>query len=137
MNWPVQIIWILLGCSSAAALAEDHDVTGRTFGVGWNSSCKSWVGHRVGKDIDEGTMRVIEQSWVEGYLSAFNVFGWHEYEVTKGVDIGKLLGWIDVYCGDHPSAKLKQAVENPIWSFEYHEGAPLLPPSGGRGASSK
>jgi hypothetical protein len=75
-------------------------------GIG-NDSCGQWTQTRR----EVGYRWQAYMSWVQGFLTAYNVFTEGTHDVTRGVDSDGLAGWIDNYCQQHPLDNLAAAAQ--------------------------
>ena len=76
-------------------------------GVG-TISCEVWTKDRADKNNDRNFINV---AWVQGYLTAVNVFGDGPSHLAKGTDAEGIMTWIDNYCAQHPGHSLTVAAK--------------------------
>jgi hypothetical protein len=76
-------------------------------GVG-TISCEGWTKDRADKSTDRN---FINGAWVQGYLTAVNVFGDGPSHLAKGTDADGIMTWIDNYCARHPGDSLTVAAK--------------------------
>ena len=62
-------------------------------------SCEVWTKNRADKSNDRNFINV---AWIQGYLTAVNVFGDGPSHLAKGTDAEGIMTWIDNYCAQHP-----------------------------------
>ena len=53
----------------------------------------------------------INVAWIQGYLTAVNVFGDGPSHLAKGTDAEGIMTWIDNYCAQHPGHSLTVAAK--------------------------
>jgi hypothetical protein len=72
-----------------------------------NASCGAWI---LGRADTKGsfTLQSDRESWVMGYISAYNIFVGHS-DVAKGTDPKGLFGWIDNFCANNPLDTVESA----------------------------
>jgi hypothetical protein len=76
-------------------------------GVG-TISCEVWTKNRADKSNDRN---FINGAWIQGYLTAVNVFGDGPSHLAKGTDAEGIMTWIDNYCAQHPGDSLTVAAK--------------------------
>ena len=76
-------------------------------GVG-TLSCEVWSKDRADRSSEN---HFINGAWVQGYLTAVNVFGDGPSHVAKGIDDEGIMEWIDNYCTQHPTDSLTVATK--------------------------
>jgi hypothetical protein len=62
-------------------------------------SCGQWIEDRHNHLSLES---LVDQSWVVGYLSAYNEWGPGNGDVSSHTDTPGMVAWIDNYCAGHP-----------------------------------
>ena len=67
-----------------------------------------WTKDRADKSTDRN---FINGAWVQGYLTAVNVFGDGPSHLAKGTDADGIMTWIDNYCAQHPGDSLTVAAK--------------------------
>jgi hypothetical protein len=70
-----------------------------------SQACGKWLLDRAENKIPA----VAEESWVTGYVTAFNNYASETGNVSAGANITALSVWIDDYCKAHPLDSLFQA----------------------------
>ncbi len=91
-------------CWGDHANASDIKGSYMIYGSG-TASCGTWIESR--KMISNG----VGPQWLAGFLTAFNLYGYWEEDIGKGIDINGLAGWIDNYCKNNPLDNLARASE--------------------------
>ena len=76
-------------------------------GVG-TIACEVWTKDRADKGSDRN---FINGAWLQGYLTAVNVFGDGPSHLAKGTDAEAIMTWIDNYCAQHPGDSLTVAAK--------------------------
>ena len=76
-------------------------------GVG-TLSCEVWTKDRADRTSEN---HFINSAWVQGYLTAVNVFGDGPSHIAKGTDAEGIMAWIDNYCAQHPGDSLTVAAK--------------------------
>jgi hypothetical protein len=76
-------------------------------GVG-TVSCAVWTKDRVDRASDR---HFINGAWVQGYLTAVNLFSDGPSHIAKGIDDDGVMAWIDNYCAQHPVDSLTVAAK--------------------------
>jgi len=76
-------------------------------GVG-TLSCEVWTKDRTDRSSES---HFINGAWVQGYLTAVNVFGDGPSHIAKGTDADGIMAWIDSYCAQHPAESLTVAAK--------------------------
>ena len=117
---PLLVLVLLLTAAAsmdAPAKASNKQGSYNAWGAG-NISCGKWFQDRR---FDPGSAAftpnqqtvdlVTEKSWVVGFLSAFNRYGWTGIDVASETDFDGLYAWIDTYCTAHPNERLSVATE--------------------------
>jgi hypothetical protein len=82
-------------------------------GVG-TMPCEGWNKNRAEKGNDRN---FINGAWVQGYLTAANVFGNGPSHLAEGTDAEGIMTWINNYCAQHPGDSLTvaaKALENEL-----------------------
>jgi hypothetical protein len=70
-----------------------------------NNSCGEWL-------AGIPSSHLVMQSWVLGFVSAYNVYGPDSSgNLTAGTDSNGLFAWVDNYCQTHPLDSLAQAAD--------------------------
>jgi hypothetical protein len=76
-------------------------------GVG-TLSCEVWTKERADRSDER---HFINSAWVQGYLTAANVFGDGPSHLAQGIDADGIMAWIDRYCAQHPAEALTVAAK--------------------------
>jgi hypothetical protein len=76
-------------------------------GVG-TLSCEVWTKQRTDNSSEK---HFINSAWVQGYLTAANLFGDGPSHLAKGVDADGIVAWVDSYCAQHPGDALAVAAK--------------------------
>ena len=76
-------------------------------GVG-TLSCEVWTKERADRSDER---HFINSAWVQGYVTAVNVFGDGPSHLAKGTDADGIMAWIDGYCAQHPAESLTVAAK--------------------------
>lgn len=98
---------VLLATSSAPAHGRPRAAQFRVLGYG-AASCGTWL-----EDRREASFAgLAAESWVQGYLTAFNVYGPSPTrDITVNTDHAGAAAWIDNYCRTHPLADIREAAD--------------------------
>lgn len=99
------IIFILLTAVDAQAHPEQNG-NFTVLGIGVHS-CGAWVADRKAN----GWAAVVDEAWVVGFLSAYNLFGPTPDDITAGSDVNGVTGWMDNYCTQHPLDTISLATQ--------------------------
>ena len=92
------VVWFLVPVPASANSAT-------VIGLG-TGSCGQWTQDRKARSFEA----VSRESWVTGFLSAYNVAGLAKSgNITSGLDSEGLFSWIDNYCASHPLDQLVKA----------------------------
>jgi hypothetical protein len=75
-------------------------------GIG-NDSCGQWTQSR--REIGYRWQGYV--SWVQGFLTAINLFADETHDVTRGIDSDGLVSWIDNFCQQHPLENIAFAAQ--------------------------
>jgi hypothetical protein len=68
------------------------------------ASCGAWL------DTRDHVSRFDRESWVMGYITAYNRFALSaDEDVAKGVDAKGMFAWIDSFCANHPLEDVESA----------------------------
>ena len=73
------------------------------------ASCGEWTKVRAEKNSSSA---FVSGAWVQGYLTAFNLYGPASNDITKGTDAEGVMAWVDNYCVQHPLDDLSTAADN-------------------------
>lgn len=97
-------------------LAQAHsDAKGKYTVLGpGNSSCGTWTEDRKEHDL----LAIEDASWVQGFISGYNLFGPGSGNVTASTDSDGTMAWIDNYCVSHPLDSLDAATQNLIFELK-------------------
>ena len=99
------IVFLLLGAPNAQA-HPDQNGSFTVLGIGAHS-CGTWGADRKAN----GWAAVIDEAWVVGFLSAYNLLGPGPDDITAGSDINGATGWMDNYCAQHPLDTISVATQ--------------------------
>jgi len=100
-----------LGCAVIAfagpgmARASDNGKQFVIFGAGLDT-CGKWVAARSGPGHGDAQL-----TWIAGYLTGFNEWGWRGRDISGGEDGPAIAGWMDNYCRAHPLDNLREATD--------------------------
>ena len=108
----------LLFSAGSAWKAEAGEYT--VLGAG-ASSCGNWTKVTNEKGLDSPILH----NWLLGYITAYNRWGPYYSapglsNISKGTDVGGLLGWIDNYCKANPLKDLDDAAHALIFELLKH-----------------
>jgi hypothetical protein len=93
-NWACASVGLIL--SATACLS--YDAKGFvSFGVG-NRSCDQYV-----SDAQQPDRGFVYETWLSGYLSAFNTYNMGIPDILTGTDFDGAVSWIKHYCSEHPT----------------------------------
>ena len=86
-------------------------------------TCATWATYRTNAAANNvnAVPALVAESWVLGYLTAYNYFGPGDGHVGSGVDNRAVLAWVDTYCAQHPLDSLATAAHHLIDGL--HSGA--------------
>ena len=87
---------IALASSASACLGYDSDGF-VSFGVG-NKFCNQYLA-----DAEQPDRGFVYETWLSGYLTAFNAYNAGNSDVLTGTDFDGAVAWIKSYCRDHPT----------------------------------
>jgi hypothetical protein len=79
-------------------------------GVG-NLECGLWTQARQSGDVYAVWWKTLILGWVQGFLTANNLYGHGTFDVTKGTDADDVAGRVDDYCVQHPLNNIAGAAE--------------------------
>jgi hypothetical protein len=79
-------------------------------GVG-NLKCDLWTQVRRSGDVNAVWWKTLILGWVQGFLTAYNVYGPGAFDVTQGKDASSVAEWVDNYCVEHPLDNIARATE--------------------------
>lgn len=85
-------------------------------------SCGLWSEYRIQRNPLAGVM----ETWVQGYLSAFNALSavnGHGADLAAGTDDDGVFRWIDNYCATHPLDPLSSAAAELIAELDRRAAA--------------
>jgi hypothetical protein len=97
------------GCASialvsSATVCPAYDSDGFvSFGVG-NKRCGQYV-----VDARQAERGFVYETWLSGYLTAFNAYNPGGADVLTGTDFDGAVVWIKDYCREHPSVVVHAA----------------------------
>jgi hypothetical protein len=113
--------WARLGCTAAvlalgATAGWSFDSDGFvSFGVG-NKSCDQYVA-----DAKEPERGFVYETWLSGYLTAFNAYRPGSSDILAGTDLDEAVVWIKAYCRDHPALVVHMAAVKFIHFMQQKE----------------
>lgn len=79
-------------------------------GVG-NLECGLWTQARNSGDVYAVWWKTLILGWVQGFLTAQNLYGPAMFDLAKGTDAAEVAGWVDDYCVQHPLNNIAGAAE--------------------------
>ena len=100
--------------------AVDAQGTYTVLGAG-GDSCGRWLELRRSTDPANGLRSTIEVEWVEGYISAYNLYVWNFTDVGAGTDVDALKAWIDSYCQANPLERVHGAAQELIKTLRQRQ----------------
>ena len=86
---------VLLGTFESKAADENGNYTVIAYG---NQSCGRWVKAHAAESEESRH----QETWVTGYITAYNRVTHGISNLSKGTDSAGLISWIDNYCKDNP-----------------------------------
>jgi opacity protein-like surface antigen len=89
------IIVAVLVCLTGPASAADANGNYTLLGAG-TASCGSWTETRRTNGYFQ------HSGWVQGYLTAYNAMLPGVVDLTEGIDVAGIMGWMDNYCNKNP-----------------------------------
>jgi hypothetical protein len=91
-------------CALCVTSVGAADRSGKYMAVG--ESCGTFV-----RDFARpGPLRNQSESWVNGYITAYNLLSNDTYDIRGGTDIDSLMLWLDNHCRQHPLDSLSAAM---------------------------
>ncbi len=100
---------VLFSLSVCAASASDS--TGNYMSLSHGlSSCGTWTSEH---DVNS-TVAKAQNSWLMGYVTAFNRWAYNDTDITNGVDHDGLVAAVTLYCRTHPLDTVSVAAETLI-----------------------
>jgi hypothetical protein len=107
------------GLILSATLCWSYDSEGFvSFGVG-NRSCDRYV-----LDARHPDRGFVYETWLSGYLTAFNAYSPGVSDILMGKDFGSAVEWIKNYCQDHPTVVVHSAAVKLIQSMQKNGNDP-------------
>lgn len=82
-------------------------------GVG-NLECENWTQARRSGDVNAFWWKNLILGWVQGYVSAFNLYNPNIVAVRRNADIANMADWVDTYCLEHPTNDIADAAEGVV-----------------------
>jgi len=79
-------------------------------GVG-NLECENWTQARRSGDVFAVWWKTLILGWVQGYVSAFNLYNPNIVAIHRSADIAIMADWVDTYCQEHPANDIADAAE--------------------------
>ena len=74
------------------------------FGPG-GSSCGTWAANKA-KASQNPAPYFIEESWVLGFVAAFNNYSWKGANVASETNAKRMMAWVDKYCAANPTKSI-------------------------------
>ena len=71
------------------------------------ASCGTWSGDRQRNQ----SLSQLNQAWVLGYVSAYNIHKPAQNRMTKPMDTHQIILWIDDYCDANPEKNISDAAK--------------------------
>lgn len=98
-------------------------------GVG-NLECGLWTQARESGDVNAVWWKTLILGWVQGFLSAYNLYGTATVDITKGSGVEDVAEWVDTYCVQHPHSNIAVAAEALVINFRkpYKDRVPPSSP---------
>jgi hypothetical protein len=93
-------------------------------GVG-NLECGLWTQARQSGDVFAVWWKTLILGWVQGYLTAYNVYGPQASDVAKGTGADAVAEWTDNYCEQHPHDNIAGAAHALIVEFNAPRKRPI------------
>jgi hypothetical protein len=84
--------------------AKDIDGQFAVYGIGSNSCTQYNQTRAAGRTINEYV------TWLEAYLSAFNLIVSNTYDIAGGRNLDEFVDWMDDHCKDNPDQAFVNAV---------------------------
>ena len=100
---------LLHGDAAAADASGTYTIKGQGA-----SSCGVWVENRR----KDSWATLIDQTWIRGYLTAYNHYVYQGKDVSAGTDRLGVAGWVDKYCREHPIKTINDAAGELILFLE-------------------
>jgi hypothetical protein len=97
----LSLVFIML---TATASAKDIDGQFAVYGIGSNTCAQYNQNRATGKTINEYV------TWMEAYLSAFNLIVSNTYDIAGGRNLDEFVAWMDDHCQANPSQAFVNAV---------------------------
>jgi hypothetical protein len=82
-------------------------------------SCANWT--KLRRDVVLSTPIV---TWVQGFLTSYNLYGPGSHDVTHGKNPDGIPGWIDNYCAQNPLNNIADAAEKLVSTLSARGAAP-------------
>lgn len=97
-------IFLVMAAPIAAASAQTTDQP-VIYSAG-NRTCVEWTEQSKAG----GWSSLVNASWLNGFLSAYNVYGpGQSRDIKQGIDFHRVVAWVDQYCEAHPEKKAVEA----------------------------
>lgn len=81
-------------------------------------SCGTWVSHISPEDLE----RLADVSWLNGFLSGYNVWSPEPGTATSATDMRGMVAWIDNYCRAHPLETVGTAATVLVYTLRERAG---------------
>jgi hypothetical protein len=90
-----------------------------------NLECGLWTQARQSGDVFAVWWKTLILGWVQGYLTAYNVYGPQASDVAKGTGADAVAEWTDNYCEQHPHDNIAGAAHALIVEFNAPRKRPI------------
>jgi 2-methylcitrate dehydratase PrpD len=70
----------------------------------------------------KGLDQYVLESWVQGFLTATNVFFTGSSDLSHGTDSEGIMAWVDNYCKEHPLETLATAAVDLVFQLMARGG---------------
>jgi len=105
------IVLVLSFTFTTPAIAADKD--DRYISQG-SRSCGQWVELRK----EDGWDNLVVESWIAGYITAFNIQTPDVFNILGNTDIASVFLWMDKYCPENPLSSVTagmRALTDELW----------------------
>ena len=89
------------------------------FGVG-NLQCGLWTQARQSGDVYAVWWKTLILGWVQGFVTAYNVYGPQMFDVDSGAGADAVAEWTDSYCVQHPHDSIAGAATALVAELSKH-----------------
>jgi hypothetical protein len=93
-------------------------------GVG-NLECGLWTQARQSGDVYAVWWKTLILGWVQGFLTAYNVYGPQAFDVATRSGADAVAEWTDNYCEQHPHNNIAGAAQALIAEFNSPRKRPI------------